>query len=118
MDKKLCPFLPAPTRPLMQRLAVWLGGDTDITLLRTCLGHDCEQYINVRGIDPQTGELMDSWGCAIRWMPTLQIETSQQARQTGAAVESFRNATLEQNERGQQMLVAALNPKNIKLIEE
>ena len=50
-------------------------------------------------------------------MPILTIENSQQQRQTGAAVESFRNATLEQNERGQQLLSAALNPANIKLIE-
>ena len=106
---KLCPFLPAPTRPLMQRIAVWFGGDADITLLRTCLGHDCEQYINVRGTDPQTGDPVDNWGCAIRWMPTLQIETSQQARQTGAAVESFRNATLEATAESNELLRHAIS---------
>ena len=47
-----------------------------------------------RGNHPQTGELIDEWGCEVTWMPTLLIENSQQQRQTGAAVESFRNETL------------------------
>ena len=33
--------------------------------------------------------------CRISWVPTLLIENSQQQRQTGAAVESFRNETLK-----------------------
>ena len=44
--------------------------------------------------DGETGEPVDEWGCAVVWMPTLLIENSQQQRQTGAAVESFRNETL------------------------
>ena len=43
---------------------------------------------------PQTGQEIDEWGCAVNWIPTLLIENSQQQRQTGAAVESFRNETL------------------------
>ena len=35
-----------------------------------------------------------SGGCAVTWLPMLMIENSQQQRQTGAAVESFRNETL------------------------
>jgi hypothetical protein len=37
----------------------------------------------------------------------LMIENSQQQRQTGAAVESFRNEMVKANETGQQMLIAA-----------
>ena len=59
-----------------------------------CLGLKCSWFTQIRGNHPQTGELIDEWVCAVTWMPTLLIENSQQQRQTGAAVESFRNETL------------------------
>lgn len=57
----------------------------------------CPWYVQVRGKNPQSEEEINEWRCAIAWMPLLQIETSQQSRQTGAAVESFRNNINEQN---------------------
>ena len=57
----------------------------------------CPWYVTVRGKHPQSNEDLDEQRCAIAWMPLLQIETSQQSRQTGAAVESFRNKMVEQN---------------------
>ena len=59
-----------------------------------CLGLKCSWFTQIRGTHPQTGEEIDEWGCAVNWIPTLLIENSQQQRQTGAAVESFRNETL------------------------
>ena len=59
-----------------------------------CLGLKCSWFTQIRGIHPQTGQEIDEWGCAVTWVPTLLIENSQQQRQTGAAVESFRNETL------------------------
>ena len=38
------------------------------------------------GMDPQTGEDIDHWGCAVTWVPMLTIENSQQQRQTGGRV--------------------------------
>jgi hypothetical protein len=38
----------------------------------------------------------------------LLIENSQQQRQTGAAVESFRNEMVKANEVGQQVLLASM----------
>ena len=61
---------------------------------KDCIGLQCSWFTQIRGTHPQTGELIDEWGCAVVWMPTLLIENSQQQRQTGAAVESFRNETL------------------------
>jgi hypothetical protein len=55
-------------------------------------------------MDPNTGKEVDHWACAMAWMPTLLIENSQQQRQTGAAVESFRNDVVKDN----QKLVAAM----------
>ena len=59
-----------------------------------CLGLKCAWFTQVRGTNPQTGEPVDEWGCAVTWMPFLLIENSQKQRETGAAVESFRNETL------------------------
>lgn len=56
-----------------------------------CMKHDCEWYIQVMGKNPQTEESINKWGCSISFIPMLLIENSQQQRQTGAAVESFRN---------------------------
>ena len=59
-----------------------------------CLGLKCSWFTQIRGTHPQTGQEIDEWGCAVNWIPTLLIENSQQQRQTGAAVESFRNETI------------------------
>ena len=59
-----------------------------------CMKLKCEWFTQVRGENPNTGEQVDEWGCAVTWLPMLLIENSQQQRQTGAAVESFRNETV------------------------
>ena len=60
-------------------------------LQKECIGLQCAWITQIRGNDPQTGKEIDEWDCAVKWMPMLLIENSQQQRQTGAAVESFRN---------------------------
>lgn len=70
---------------------------------KDCVGLKCNWYTQVRGMNPNTGEMVDEWGCAIAWIPMLQIETSQQARQAGAAVESFRNEVVRSNAQNQQL---------------
>jgi hypothetical protein len=72
-----------------------------------CKELDCSWFIQIRGNNPNSGEEIDHWGCAISWMPILMLENSQQQRQTGAAVESFRNEMVKANEVGQQVLLAA-----------
>jgi hypothetical protein len=60
--------------------------------------HQCEWWVHIRGKHPQGEEIVDHWNCAITWLPLLMIENSQQQRQTGAAVESFRNEMLRVND--------------------
>ena len=55
-----------------------------------------------------TGNQVDEYQCAIAWMPMLLIENSGQQRQTGAAVESFRNEMVKSNETSQKVLLASL----------
>lgn len=84
-----------------------------------CKQLDCAWFLKIRGQNPNTGEDIDEWGCSMAWLPVLMIENSQQQRQTGAAVESFRNEMVKSNEVGQQVLLAAAsaNNPNMKFIE-
>ena len=56
---------------------------------------NCPKWIQVIGHNPNTGEDMNEWACADTWLPLLMIENSQMQRQTGAAVESFRNEIVQ-----------------------
>jgi hypothetical protein len=75
-------------------------------LKKDCIQLKCAWFMQIRGTNPNTGKEVDEWGCSIAWMPLLMIENSQQQRQTGAAVESFRNEMVRSNEIGQQILLA------------
>jgi len=72
-----------------------------------CKELECAWFMKVVGTNPNTGKEVDEWGCSIAWLPMLMIENSQQQRQTGAAVESFRNEMVKANEVGQRVLLAA-----------
>ena len=75
--------------------------------------HKCPWYILVRGKHPQSEELIDQWGCAVQFLPMLLIEGAQQSRQTGAAVESFRNVFAGA---GNNLLAAIANaPRQLKM---
>lgn len=94
---------------------------------KDCVGLTCAWYTRVQGVDINTGNQVDSYECAISWLPMLLIENSGQQRQTGAAVESFRNEMVKSNEKAQQLLLATAgivpikheeHPKLIRSIEE
>jgi len=72
-----------------------------------CRQLDCAWFTKLRGTNPNTGAEVDEYGCAIAWLPMLTIENSQQQRQTGAAVESFRNEMVKNNDTNQRVLLAA-----------
>lgn len=78
-----------------------------------CRQLDCAWFIQVRGTNPNTGKEVDEWACSMAWVPMLLIENSQQQRQTGAAVESFRNEMVKANETGQQLLVATVQKAHL-----
>ena len=86
---------------------------------KPCRQLDCAWFMKVRGNNPNTGEEIDDYGCAIAWLPVMMIENSQQQRQTGAAVESFRNEMVKANDTSQQVLMATLQQARpeLKIIE-
>lgn len=75
---------------------------------KPCRQLECAWFLQIRGHNPNSGEEIDEWGCAISWLPIMMIENSQQQRQTGAAVESFRNEMVKSSEVGQQVLLATM----------
>lgn len=91
-------------------------------LKKDCVGLTCAWYTRVQGVDKNTGNQVDNYECAMTWLPMLLIENSGQQRQTGAAVESFRNEMVKANEKSQQLLLATAgivqsqNNENSKLI--
>jgi hypothetical protein len=60
-----------------------------------CKKLECTWFTQIRGTNPNSGEPVDEWGCAVTWLPVLLIENSQMQRQTGAAVESLRNESVK-----------------------
>lgn len=58
----------------------------------------CPWFVKVRGLDNNTGEEIDHWGCAIAWMPTLAINSANESRKGAAATESFRNEVVKRQD--------------------
>ena len=86
---------------------------------KDCIGLKCSWYTQMRGKNPNTGEEIDEWGCAVTWLPLLLVENAQQSRQAGAAVESFRNESVKQSQVLNQVLVQAVNQQALSsAIEE
>lgn len=71
-----------------------------------CKKFDCAWFCQMRGSDPNTGKEVDDYACAVAWLPMLLIENAGQSRQTGAAVESFRNEMVKANQSSQNLLKA------------
>jgi len=89
-------------------------------LKKECVQMQCAWFIQVRGTDTNTGKEVDEWGCSVAWLPHLLIENANQSRQTGAAVESFRNEMVKSNDRTLMALLSVPptrpQPENTKTI--
>lgn len=71
-----------------------------------CRQLDCGWFTQMRGTNPNTGQEVDGWGCAVTWLPMLLIENANQQRQAGAAIESFRNEMVRANEASLNLLAS------------
>jgi hypothetical protein len=74
-----------------------------------CKELECAWFIQVQGKNPNTGEDLNEWGCSMAWLPLMMIENSQQQRQTGAAVESFRNEMVKANNNTLELINSTSN---------
>lgn len=72
----------------------------------------CAWYTELKGNNPQTGEESSDKGCAIAWLPILQVELSRTNMSTAAAVVSLREETVKR-----QDAALTLAFSNAKVIE-
>jgi hypothetical protein len=77
----------------------------------------CRKWMQIRGMNPNTGDPIDKWDCVDSLLPLLLIENSQMQRQTSASIESFRNEVVRTNDQTSRIIAAAAFPRNGKLVE-
>ncbi len=70
-------------------------GDLCPLIGESCRQLECMWYTKVSGVHPQTGENVEEYGCAVAWIPFLQMDNTMHVNQAGAAIESLRNETVE-----------------------
>jgi hypothetical protein len=80
---------------------------------KDCVEMKCAWFTRIQGYDMNTGNQVDEWQCAISLMPMLLIENSGQQRQTGAAVESFRNEMVKANDQTAKVLLASVTKQKL-----
>jgi len=74
----------------------------------------CPWFTQLRGKNPQTGEPVDDWGCAVAWLPVLMIENTKESIGMSSSIDSFRNEMV----RNQGHVFEAINPpKKQELLE-
>lgn len=81
---------------------------------KDCVEMKCAWFTRIQGFDTNTGNQVDEWQCAISLLPMLLVENSGQQRQTGAAVESFRNEMVKANDQTAKVLLASVKQKLIR----
>lgn len=81
---------------------------------KKCKQHKCKFYVQIAGTNPQTGVEISQFDCAVSWLPVLLIEGAQQTRQSGAAIESFRNEMVRINENSQNLLTSQTDIKALE----
>lgn len=79
---------------------------------KDCIQLKCNWFLQIKGMNPNTGQEIDDWGCAISWLPVLLIEGAKQQRDTAYAVQSFRNEMAEQAEQSTKVMQANLEIAN------
>ena len=91
------------------------------TVITCPLGHQCETvkgeeihrcawFTELAGKNPQTGEMINDKGCAIAWLPIMQVETAQAMRGTNHAVVTLREETIKR----QDMAIYTMKTKLIE----
>ncbi len=77
-----------------------------------CMQFKCMFWTQLRGKNPQTGEPLDEWDCAIKWMPILMIENTKESIGMSASIDSFRNEMV----RGQMQVLRMTAKDEVKEI--
>lgn len=85
---------------------------------KDCVQLKCAWFTCLRGTNPNTGQEIDEWMCAVSALPMLQIEVAKETRQGAAATESFRNEMVKaNNENGLVAALISVRQNNLTRIE-
>tara|TARA_R100000654_G_scaffold1881_4_gene6976 strand:- start:4035 stop:4325 length:291 start_codon:yes stop_codon:yes gene_type:complete len=80
-----------------------------------CKQLDCAWFTKLAGKNPQGEKEIEEWGCAITFMPILMVANTNSNVRTQAAVESFRNIMVKQQD--ELLQLAKQGDIDTKLIE-
>ena len=87
MAEKLCPLIRRPAPPAHSSHTQ----PSPIDEPAPCIEHRCRWYTQLLGKNPQTGDPVPEWGCAVEFIPILLCENANQQRQHAASVDAARN---------------------------
>ena len=73
-------------------------GDHCPILDHKCIEFKCKWWRLLRGTNPQSGEEIDEYDCAIPMLLVMACENAKETRQTAASIDSFRNVMVKQGE--------------------
>ena len=82
-------------------------------LKKKCIKHKCNSYNILQANHPQTGAMVQEWGCSIAWIPLLLVENSKHMMGTQAATESFRNEMVKSNAAMENIFKSSDSAKNL-----
>lgn len=87
---------------------------------KKCKQFKCAWFVHMKGTNPNDGKEVDEYACSMAWLPMLLVENAMQSRQTGGAIESFRNEMVKANESNQNLLELSkyMEIKNGKAISQ
>ncbi len=80
-----------------------------------CKQLDCAWFTKLAGKNPQGQKEIEEWGCAVTFMPILMVANTNSNTKTQAAIESFRNKMVSQQE--ELLQLAKQGDIDTKLIE-
>jgi len=76
--------------------------------------HTCPLWVQVRGVDSNTGQNVDRWDCSIGLLTMLQLETAKEVRQTNASVDKMRADNQTYHGENKQLAALSLNGRYIQ----
>lgn len=82
---------------------------------KDCIELKCAWFVSLRGTDRNTGKDVDEYMCAMTSLPLLLCENSAVNRETGAAVESFRNEMVKTNNATNNLMLTAVRTKLMEI---
>ena len=73
------------------------------SVVKVC--HRCEFYDRIIGINPQSGEHVDKWMCAVNRLVFMSLESVKTQRETDSTMQEWRNELEEERKNAASVLM-------------